>query len=123
MTALHKLASRVYLDMLLHFTISHVLSEKFIGTTVILLTLSTMLSVGLVKCQFQSYEDDRPSLWVRKLVLGYIAKLVFIKKDTHADVVEQREALMVRYRKNNLTVAVNSNCDYATHTEIIMLLL
>ena len=56
-----------------------VILEKFIGTTVVLLTMSTVLSVCLVKCQFQSYEGDRPPRWARILILKWIAFLMMVR--------------------------------------------
>ena len=55
------------------------IAEKFIGATIVLLSLSVGTSIFTVNCHFKGHGSHRPPVWIRRLVLNYLARLVFME--------------------------------------------
>ncbi len=72
-------------------------SENFIGATIILLTLSTMIAIFIINFHFKGQGVKRPSPWMRKFFLQWLARIVQVRINAVRDATN--EAIKVGLNK------------------------
>ena len=83
-------SSQMSFIVLFHFyqIFYFVISEQFIGATIVLLTLSAMTAIFIVNFHFKGQGIRRPGRFIRNFVLNWLARIVFMKRHVIRDTAD-----------------------------------
>ena len=72
-----------------------ILAGQFFGTTIFLLSLSSAMTVAVIKLHFSGEHGARVPGWLRTLVLDYVAKCLRLSSsdETGNDVCQQNKVM------------------------------
>jgi hypothetical protein len=66
---------------------------QFFGTTIFLLSLSSAMTVVIMKLHFSGEHGDRVPAWLRKMVLDWLARFVCMTMDDSGEDKRQLEVI------------------------------